>query len=233
MPSKILLNALIVLCGTGMFVERAAVAYDCAGCTSTAPTNSCYDSEDSYSCAGGIPSISTTVTDTGTPEMVTEATCDCCNATICDALTLTWSQTTGFSIKLCLSGGYSLAPGGVGWKIEGEACYEYNNQSTTGGSQPCNAGACGKKYCKVVRTPEDLTVTITVPVTKTSTWSNGYLCWGDCCNLNPETVTTTATCANDTATGSATQYSYTSIQTTLTCPEKCCDPCKNNLGGCS
>ena len=138
-------------------------------------------------------------------------TVSCCSSTIpCGPNTLTYTQSTGYTFCVTVSGGWGggLLPGWT-FGVGGQWCY--NNTGSATVTHQFMTPACSKKTVTILK--RDRAITINTIVTQRASYSVT-----DTCATPPYTMALTQECGRQTFVTSATTPEYEVIEQRSACP---------------
>lgn len=147
----------------------------------------------------------------GPPQAIEAGTIDCCDSTTqCGPMTLSYTQVSGYSFCISVSGGWDTGPlPGWTFTVGGQWCY--NSSTSTTASYAFTAAACSKKTATILK--RDIPLTITTNVSRTASYSVT-----DICQTPPGTFILTQACGTQTFTSVVNTPSYEAVESSKTCP---------------
>jgi hypothetical protein len=147
----------------------------------------------------------------GPPQVIVSGNIDCCGSTTqCGPMTLSYTQVSGYSFCINVSGGWDPGPlPGWTFSVGGQWCY--NNSASTTATYQFSAAACSKKTATILK--REIPLTIRTKVARTATYSVTDTCHGP-----PSSFIVTQDCGTQSSTSVASTPRYETVESEGSCP---------------
>ena len=197
----------------------------------------CYDNYLNSECTANLMGTTTQIITPGTPTQLHKVNRDSCTDPCPPEVTWDWTKENGWEISFCIAPKYQAIVMGIGWSVDVSGCYKYASKTSIhfGGKWDAGQAPCANPYVALMKSSDYIKVTATIKVTKWASYDMGSS-HSDFCDgvwaTHGIAQVNRDDCGNDTETSYCYDDEYTLKTDPGSCPEKCDEPCKNDLGGC-